>query len=359
MIFRLLILAFFVLGVLESESQISVSLGWGKDSIQLGDEVALQLSIINRADIKVESVNGSFLDSIISGFQTAKMRQIDSTKAEEFGYADIDILHYGNFNDQNENGKFEADEMNWQRNALNDEVLLSNSFKVRIWEPGQIIALSPKVEFQMGDEVLLYADLSPAMLFVIPPVDVESIRQDSIGISPIKTIIKEPVQLSDYAVYFYFIGGVLGFWLVYVLYGRNAQKKELAPIPKVQIVIPAHKIALGKLHELDDKKLWQTGNIKGYQSELTYIVREYLENRYGVIALEMTTDEIVQSLKKRDLEKHHIDELRNILQVADLVKFAKSKPNVNIHREFMDKAVTFVKETQQVHPVGESLQGSA
>lgn len=328
-----------------SKSQVTVSLAWEKDTIQLGEEVGLHLSILKPSGNEIVSVSSVFLDSIISGFQTAKMRQLDSTKSEDFGYADVDILDFGKFSTTDDNQYFEGSELGWDGTSLNNQEMLINPFKLRIWEPGQIIAISPAVKFQSQGNLFEQLDESNAILYVKPPVDVASQDQDSIGISPIKTIIKEPAKLSDYLIYIYVVAGILTIWLALWLYNIYSRKKMITPLEQDKVVIPAHDIALQKLHHLDDLKLWQAGNIKGYQSELTFIIREYVENKFEIKALELTTDEIVNALKSH-LVKNHVSQLMNILQVADLVKFAKSKPKVNIHQEFMEKAMEFVRQTK-------------
>ena len=78
------------------------------------------------------------------------------------------------------------------------------------------------------------------------------------------------------------------------------------------------------------------------------IIREYLENRYDVPALESTTEEIVQNISKANLNMSDVDSLKRILQVADLVKFAKAKPDESIHESFMNEAEGFVKRTKKI-----------
>ena len=116
--------------------------------------------------------------------------------------------------------------------------------------------------------------------------------------------------------------------------------------------------ALGKLKE---EKLWQQGQVKEYQSRLTYIIREYLENRYEVPALESTTEEIQRSLKQVDFDSSWKDKLSNILQVADLVKFAKAKPPVDFHDQVWKEAEDFVLATKKkpviLEEEGEEVMG--
>src|SRR5690606_20778603 len=92
------------------------------------------------------------------------------------------------------------------------------------------------------------------------------------------------------------------------------QAKPEAPKPE----IPAHQIALERLRELKEKKLWQQEQVKQYHIELSDIVREYLEKRYHVQALEQTSGEIFASLKYMDIPQKNRNELRQLLILADL-----------------------------------------
>lgn len=79
-----------------------------------------------------------------------------------------------------------------------------------------------------------------------------------------------------------------------------------------------------ELRKLEAQQLWQQGLIKEYQSGLTDIIRTYLMERYSINAPEMTTDEVMRSLTNALFDKKYNQELINILQIADLVKFAKA-----------------------------------
>lgn len=134
----------------------------------------------------------------------------------------------------------------------------------------------------------------------------------------------------------------LVFGIIYWL-----KKKKPAPvvreIPKPKI--PAHIIAFRKLDELQEKKLWQNDRVKDYHIELSDILREYLENRYYVQALEQTTWEIMQSLKKIDCDEENKSRLRQLLTLSDLVKFAKEKPLSVENETCLSDAYQFVKAT--------------
>ncbi len=110
--------------------------------------------------------------------------------------------------------------------------------------------------------------------------------------------------------------------------------------------------AIQKFHELDEKLLWQNNEIKKYYSELTEIIRAYIERELKVPALESTTDELIETLTDfNDSEaisttKETIKKLRNILREADLVKFAKSKPmseQIEFNRKEAEEVVVELK----------------
>ena len=122
------------------------------------------------------------------------------------------------------------------------------------------------------------------------------------------------------------------------------KKKEVKIKPKV--VIPSDIIALNELAILKDKELWENGKLKQYHSEISEILRTYLEERFRILALELPTYDILQNLKNRNLQKEDLIMLTTILQRADLAKYAKSKPTDSENNESMDLSVDFVKNTK-------------
>ncbi|WP_211166312.1 BatD family protein [Mucilaginibacter robiniae] len=133
-----------------------------------------------------------------------------------------------------------------------------------------------------------------------------------------------------------------------IWYYKKRPKPEAIVIPEVKPQVPAHLIALSKLEELRNKKLWQTEQVKPYYIELTDIIREYIELRYNVKTNEKTTDEIFAGLRNVDMEPVNRNRLQQILTLADLVKFAKAQPLPTENEESMDNAIAFVQSTQAV-----------
>ena len=142
--------------------------------------------------------------------------------------------------------------------------------------------------------------------------------------------------------------GVIG--LIWYLIKRP--KKEVVVIEKSAPGLPPHVIAINKLKELRERKLWQEGATKQYYIELSDVLREYLEKRYAIKTHEKTTDEIFDSLKRISITAENRKILKDILVLSDLVKFAKEKPLPPENEQCMDNAIRFVSATQQAAPLG-------
>ena len=164
-------------------------------------------------------------------------------------------------------------------------------------------------------------------------VNVATIAIDTTKVKkfPIKTIKKEPYTFDDFKIYIYLILAILaiiGFW-IYWFVVRKRKETEDAPTYRT---LPPYEEAILRLTELDEKLLWQNNKVKEYYSELTEIVRGYIERELKVPALEKTTDEVLEMIKdfksadSIETSKETIDRLKDLLREADLVKFAKSKP---------------------------------
>lgn len=107
-------------------------------------------------------------------------------------------------------------------------------------------------------------------------------------------------------------------------------------------------VALDRLEKLKAKNLWENGMEKEYFTELTDILREYLYNRFGINAMEMTTNQIMRTLADQADVRDKRDYVRRILAIADFVKFAKVRPLPADNVEAYDNAVNFVRETTVV-----------
>ena len=129
-------------------------------------------------------------------------------------------------------------------------------------------------------------------------------------------------------------------------------KRSRGEIESIIIPDPAHIIALHELEKLRDEKLWQNGEIKLYYTRLTEILRQYLENRFRVFSLELTTGETLAALVKSGFKKDgSYNQLKSVLTNADLVKFAKYTPEPVEHESIFQDSWNFVLATKEELPV--------
>ncbi|WP_159949794.1 BatD family protein [Polaribacter septentrionalilitoris] len=172
------------------------------------------------------------------------------------------------------------------------------------------------------------AYLTDSLLINVATVAVDTTKVKKF---PIKSIKSEPYTFDDFKIYLYLLLAalaIIGFWIYWFVI-RKRKEEEEEPTYRA---LPPYEEAIYRLNELDEKQLWQNNQVKEYYSELTEIVRGYIERELNVPALEKTTDEVLDMLKDfKDADviltsQETIDKLKNLLREADLVKFAKSKP---------------------------------
>ncbi len=135
-----------------------------------------------------------------------------------------------------------------------------------------------------------------------------------------------------------------------VKYIKKIRTKEAGaePLPEPEA---AHVIAFRQLEQSKNEKLWEKGELKAYYTRLTEIARLYLENRYGIYSLELTTPETLAELKKVGFkEDDNYRKIKTVLTGADLVKFAKFKPDGTENELQYNYIWEFVDGTRLVTP---------
>ena len=110
-------------------------------------------------------------------------------------------------------------------------------------------------------------------------------------------------------------------------------------------VIPPYDKAVDDLKRLREEKMWQSGKVKEYFSSLTDIAREYIEGQFGVNAVEMTTDDILEEIKPLHFPKETYNKLKDTMEVADLVKFAKYSASTFESYTALSSMTEFVNES--------------
>ena len=133
-------------------------------------------------------------------------------------------------------------------------------------------------------------------------------------------------------------------------------KKTKKEIIEPAITEPAHVIAFRELEKLRNEKLWQSGETKKYYTRLTEIIRQYLENRFKVYSLELTTSETLEALVRSGFRKNEsYNTLKSVLTAADLVKFAKYKPEPIENDTTFTASWDFVAATKEAEHIEDKI----
>lgn len=176
-------------------------------------------------------------------------------------------------------------------------------------------------------------------------------------INPVKDIMDPPFLWSEF---FYWAGIVLLVLLIialviYLIMRERLKKKIDFVFHKEEPVIPPYQIALQQLEEIKSEKAWQSGDVKAFYTRVTDIMREYMMGQFSINAMELTTDEIL-SLTKKNPEFEQVRQiLKEVLELSDLVKFAKFVPLEDENNRSMLNAFAFVEKTMpQSEPESET-----
>ena len=197
-----------------------------------------------------------------------------------------------------------------------------------------------------GDKDTLNAESDP-LLITVNTVMVDTTK----AIRDIKDIERIPYTWQDALPWvFGFIGLVLIGWLVY--YFIKKRRDSGAAIVPAEPQRPPHERALEELRRIDEAKLWQQGNFKAYHTRVTDVVRLYIQETRQVNILEMTTNEVLSLSIISSLSSDKYKLIKQLLELADLVKFAKFHPLPADNEQAMKMAVDFISaETPSNTPV--------
>ena len=193
-------------------------------------------------------------------------------------------------------------------------------------------------------------------LNVVQPFEMDS---TDIAIADIKDVYRAPIWWWGILRWVLLVIGITaigvgGYYLITYLQTKYGKKdEEAAPAEPLR---PADEVALEKLDAIREKKIWQSGQVKEYHTQLTDVVREYIAGRFEVSSVEQTSDETLRAMRPLLSDKKELyEQLRKMLTLADLVKFAKWSATPDENELSLRGAYTFVKETT---PVEEEPQNS-
>jgi hypothetical protein len=312
-------------------SQPVCELKSNKKTVQIGEPFEIKISLTLEENYVVKNVS---CQNIKSSSNTLFAK--DSTYFEPF--ADIELLSSAPWKINSLSETIPLDNLPFIKNGT--QKIYSNTFELAVYNPGIFLITGPILD---SSEVKIS---SPLLIEVTVPLQdsTQNMVQDTLY--PIKPIIIEPNHWTDYLIFLYILLAVLFTYFIYRYFkNRPKSKTTIEEIQNIPTKSPS-EIALGKLNELEASKIWETSDPKEFQSSLTFILREYIKNRFNVDALEMTTQECVEALQKLNLVGNdHLNSARNILSVSDLVKFAKAKPTQDMYQPFFDSLRDFIEKS--------------
>ncbi|MDR1517890.1 MAG: hypothetical protein LBS52_07355 [Dysgonamonadaceae bacterium] len=221
------------------------------------------------------------------------------------------------------------------------DTIYSNSFGLKVTSPA------------LKDSTLAYLEK-------MNTGQTDSIDFNQLQLNDIKPIQKPPFVLADYLWVLWIFLGVLLLLLivglaVYLILKRKKKGYFFTP----PVVLPPHIRAIQALDKLKEEKNWQQGREKEFYTKITDILRQYIFDRYRISAMEMTSGEILNEIRKETDVASVYENLKQILSVSDLVKFAKYKPFADENDLSMMNAYFFVNQTREPDPVPKKDEAAA
>lgn len=225
---------------------------------------------------------------------------------------------------------------------------------------GNEVKISANYLVTCWDSALVYIDKLPVIdgqdTFWSNPLTLKVIDMEvdtTMAICDIKPVVEPPFDWRIFwtALVILLLVAALtvgGIW-VYRKYFKNRGSEE-GEEEEVKDLRPAHVIAFEQLEELKGEKLWQEGKVKMYYTKLTDIVKGYIAKRYGISAMEQTSDDLLHELRtntKVDIPKESVDTLKEMLQLSDLVKFAKWNPLPPENEKAFEEGKDFIYRTKK------------
>ncbi|MDH6355561.1 hypothetical protein M2132_001906 [Dysgonomonas sp. PH5-45] len=196
------------------------------------------------------------------------------------------------------------------------------------------------------------SDSTMTYLNMMKEQQTDSIDFEALQLADIKDVQKPPFVWQDYLwIIFICIGIFLLLVLCGILLFLYLRKKNKGYYFRPKVVLPPHVVALKALDKIKANKLCQQGLEKQFYTELTDTLRNYIEKRYYIKALEQTSDETLEAINNISDDDSVYHNLKQILKLADLVKFAKYKPLPNENDLSLMNAYFFVNQTKKEEEV--------
>ena len=222
----------------------------------------------------------------------------------------------------------------------NGRIELDYNYTIQAFDPGTVTL--PPFRYVIGDDTLS----TEVVTLKVLEVDLDTLTD----INPMYNVVSVPSRwydfIPDWWLWVFVAIACAGIIACAILLFRR--KKGL--ISKPVKITPPYDLAVMRLNDLQAKKLPQSGRDKEYYTELTDILRQYLDGRFEINAMEMTSTQIINTLRHNKETRPGSDLMKQILEIADFVKFAKVRPLPDDNIKSFNAAVKFVEDSKPLPP---------
>lgn len=200
----------------------------------------------------------------------------------------------------------------------------------------------PPYPFVQGEDTVWTRSLS---LKVVQPFQIDTTSNQ---IADIKQVMDPPINWKAILrIALMVILVLIVLIVVYFLVRKYIFKKPIFESAAPEVILPSYVVALNQLEKIRGEKAWLNNRAKEYHTELTDVLRTYIEKTFDVPCMEMTSEEIISNMNHLRFEnKKAYTSLTQILKLADLVKFAKWEATSAEHEQSLANAIEFVNETK-------------
>ena len=305
-------------GLKSYSQEIEITASIDSSAILIGDQTTVRLEIRYPDGSKV--ITDTYADTLTKGVEILLQSEFDTTHFEE------------------------------------NRILLRKEFLITCFDSG--IYVIPPFEVSLPDTAVDAIFRSKPLFLRVMRADIQP-ADSSEQFFDIKLPYEARVgfrELMPYILGGLFIAGLATFLILFL----KKRKRDEPVVRKLKPSEPAHIAALRELDKLKSEKIWQQGKVKLYYSRLTEILRNYLEDRYGILAMEQTSSETLHSLLEIGFNDNNLySKLKEVLYLADLAKFAKAKPLPNENETSLLSAYIFVNETKEAwKKIGDDEKGT-
>lgn len=301
-------------------------------------QIALLLIISGSAYAKKGDIKFSIdRDSIYIGDRITAKIELDNIEG-------IDSISFPIYDGNNLSEGIELVEFSQVDTIVVDEVSkLSKEYYFTSFDPG--VATIPTNWIVVNGDSIKFDSIS----VVVVDIEVDPKK----GAAAIQPPYEAPVTLKEAMPWILGVILSIAFILLIGYFAIRWNKHRSLFIKPEAPKEPAHIIALRELDKIKEEQIWEDGNEKLYYGELTAIVKNYLDDRYGIDAPESTTDEIIALLKEvKELDEIQIkDRVVEMLSFADLVKFAKFNASSDECSESLQLVYRFIEKTKMIETV--------